>query len=276
LYELLAGRRPFQGENMVQVLEAVLQQDVPPIPARFDDPRLPAVERAVKRMLEKTPAARFEDLRAVEAALAAAHRGTALDSRSEAGSPILAVTDFRNISGNAEDDWLGTGISETVTADARAFEGVTVVPRSRVYELVRTLEQQNGQRDDTLLMRAGRELGARWVLAGSFQRVGDAVRVTASLLDVTTGEVARTIKIDGHLHEIFGLQDRLVHELAEELRTVTNPTRTSAQETGMVAAYEAFSKGVINLRAETYESLDRAVMLFERAVELDSRYAHAH
>ncbi len=44
----------------------------------------------------------------------------------------------------------------------------------------------------------------------------------------------------------------------------------------MVGAYEAFSKGVLNLRAESYESLDRAVMLFEHAVDLDPGYARAH
>ena len=52
--------------------------------------------------------------------------------------------------------------------------------------------------------------------------------------------------------------------------------RARSQETGIVGAYEAFSRGVINLRTETYESLERAIMLFERAVELDPRYARAH
>ena len=54
------------------------------------------------------------------------------------------------------------------------------------------------------------------------------------------------------------------------------PTGQATLETGVVGAYEAFSKGVLNLRAETYESLDRAVMLFEQAVDLDPGYARAH
>jgi len=190
MYELLAGRRLFEGDNAVQVLEALLQQQVPPLPLRVDDPRLPAVELIVRRMLEKDPADRYEDLRAVEGALAAVQRGDLpVDSAAESGPPILAVTDFRNISANAEDDWLGTGISETVTADLRGFEGVTVVPRGRVHELMRTLGQQTGDVDDTLRIRAGRELGARWILTGSFQRSADAVRVTASLIDVGTSAV---------------------------------------------------------------------------------------
>ena len=277
LYELLAGHRLFEGANAPQVLEALLQKEAPPLHARFDDPRLPAVERVVRRMLEKNPLNRFDDLQAVGLALAAAQRGDVLQgSRAGTASPILAVTEFRNISANAEDDWLGTGISETVTADLEGFEGVTVVPRGRVSELARTLERQGSDSRDALWTRVGRELGARWVLTGSFQRAGDAVRVTAQLLDAATAHTERTIKVDGRMQEIFALQDRLVRDLAGLLRAVIRPTGAATLETGVVGAYEAFSKGVLNLRAESYESLDRAVMLFERAVELDPGYARAH
>lgn len=277
LYELLAGHRLFEGSNAAQVLEALLQRETPPLHARLDDSRVPAVERVVRRMLEKNPLSRFDDLRAVGLALAAAQRGDIFNgSRAETASPILAVTDFRNISANAEDDWLGTGISETVTADLAGFEGVTVVPRGRVSELARTLERQGGSQSEAVWIRVGRELGARWVLTGSFQRVADAVRVTAHLLDTATAHSERTIKVDGRMLEIFALQDRLVRDLAHLLRAAMRSTGAATLETGVVGAYEAFSKGVINLRAESYESLDRAVMLFERAVDLDAGYARAH
>ena len=114
------------------------------------------------------------------------------------------------------------------------------------------------------------------MLTGSFQRAADAVRVTAHLLDTATAQTERTIKVDGRMQEIFVLQDRLVRELADLLRAVIRPTGAATLETGVVGAYEAFSKGVLNLRAESYESLDRAVMLFEHAVDLDPGYARAH
>jgi serine/threonine protein kinase/tetratricopeptide (TPR) repeat protein len=277
IYELLAGHRLFEGDNAARVFEAVLKREAPPLHVRLDDPRLPAVERVVRRMLEKNPSSRFDDLRAVGLALAAAQRGeTVQGSLAATPSTILAVTDFQNISANAEDDWLGTGISETVTADLAGFEGVTVVPRGQVSEVARTLERRGGDRSDALWIRVGRELGARWVLTGSFQRAADAVRVTAHLLDVATPHAERTIKVDGRLPQIFDLQDRLVHDLADLLRAVIRPTGAAPLETGVVGAFEAFSKGVLNLRAETYESLDRAAMLFEHAVDLDPGYARAH
>jgi TolB-like protein/Tfp pilus assembly protein PilF len=278
LYELIARRRPFDGANVMQVVEALLQHDAPPLNVSSQDPRLLGVEHIVRKMLSKNASGRYENLGQVSAALAAVQRAeTSIELDADSQPPLLAVADFKNISANAEDDWLGTGISETVTADLSGLDGVTVVPRGRVHELIRNLAQQTGEADDTLWIRVGRELGARWVLTGSFQRAGGAVRVTASLLDVSTGRAARTVKVDGNLTEIFPLQDRLVRELTAGLRTIARPTTAESMHgTGVVGAYEAYSRGVINLRAETFESLDRAVMLFERAVNLDPSYAQAH
>ena len=277
LYELLAGRRPFDGENGAQVLEALLRHDPPPLVARIDDPRLPHVERIVRRMLQKAPIDRYQDLAAVGAALLGARQGQRpADAADGSRPPLVAVTDFRNITANAEDDWLGTGIAETISADLSGLSNIAVASRGRVHGLVRTLAPHASHTDDPLWVRAGRALGATWVLTGSFQRAGDAVRVTASLVDVATGLAARTIKVDGRLGEIFPLQDRLVRELADGLRAVAGAAGRPANETGFVAAYEAFTRGVINLRAESYESLDRAVLLFERAVSLDPHYARAH
>ncbi len=277
LYELLAGHRPFDGRNMIQILAAVIHLDPPPITARASDARMPAVERIVRRMLDKDPVNRYADLSVVAQALGSAARGALADATAVGSSTtLLAVSDFQNLTADAGDDWLGTGISETLSADLAGLEGVTVVPRVRLHELLRTLAQETGETDERLRLRAARTLGARWLLAGSFQRAGDAVRVTASLVDATTSLAARTMRVDGRLDEIFALQDRLVLDLADALRAVIKPAALPAQETSVVAAYEAFARGVVNLRAETYESLDRAVMLFERAVALDPQYARAH
>ena len=67
-----------------------------------------------------------------------------------------------------------------------------------------------------------------------------------------------------------------MRELAALLRSHVTVPRAGEAGTQVVQAYEAFAKGVANLRTETFESLDRAVLLFERAVEFDPRYARAH
>ena len=82
------------------------------------------------------------------------------------------------------------------------------------------------------------------------------------------------MKLDGPLDDIFSLQDRIVRDLASGLR-VSVPAGAEGEETHVVEAYEAYSRGVINFQLESYESLDRAILFFERAVALDPTYARA-
>jgi tetratricopeptide (TPR) repeat protein/tRNA A-37 threonylcarbamoyl transferase component Bud32 len=277
LYELACGRPPFGGSTIAQVLESILRDDVPPITDLQRDARLPQLERVVRRMLARDPERRLGSLDEVRAALVSIRAGGRVGDAIDSLEPVsVAVTGFVNLAGGADDDWLGAGLAETLTAGVVQLEGVTVVSRERVSELLRTLAEQTGERGGALHLSAARELRARWLVSGAFQKSREAVRVTASLTDVDTGQLIRTTKLDGTLPAIFDLQDRLVRELADWLRAASVPDRRSSPETAVIDAYEAFSRGVLNRSAETFEGLDRAVTLFERAVRLDPSYARAH
>ena len=283
LYELACGRRPFGGANAAQFLEDVLTRGRPRLSrsaARSADAGARAARPAAARARSRTTArlvrrgARLADVGA---------RRRAAGGRGADDIRTIVIAGFVNISGNADDDWLGTGMTETLTADAAQLEAVSIVPRERVAERLKTLGQQTGEPEDRLFLRAARELRARWVVIGGFQRSMDAVRVTASISDVASGQIVRTTKVDGSVNAIFELQDRLVRELASSLRAAISPASTpvilpasTLPETEVISAYEAFSRGLINRRAEGFEALDRAVTLFERAVTLDPAYARAH
>ena len=102
----------------------------------------------------------------------------------------VAVEPFTNVSQNPDDAWLGSGIAETVAADLDALGLAVVAARG-----------------------AGAGQGARWVVAGGYQRLGARLRITARLVEVDTGAVVQSVRIDGALDEIFALQDRIVAEL---------------------------------------------------------------
>jgi serine/threonine protein kinase/tetratricopeptide (TPR) repeat protein len=276
LYELVSGRPPFPGANAGQILETILTREVPPFPDLRRDARLPALERLVRHLLARDRDDRLASSAGLRATLESIRTGRGLPAAADVDdNRTVAFAGFTNISGNPDDEWLGTGITETLTADAAQIEGVSVVPRERVSETLKTLRQDTDEPYERLFLQAARTLRARWVVIGGFQRSLDAVRVTASLTDVASGELVRTARVDGSVHAIFELQDRLVRELASSLRSAIAPS-ASSPETEVVSAYEAFSRGLINRRAETFESLDRAVVLFERAVALDPAYARAH
>jgi tetratricopeptide (TPR) repeat protein len=272
LYELLTGHQPFAGDNAVQRIDAILHAAPAPAPGIA-----PALRGILDRMLAKQREARYPSLREVGADLAAAGRGELQAAAARvARDPAIAVMSLNNITRIGDDDWLGTGIAETLTSDLKAGLGVAVISRERIAEALRKRGGAGSGVDDALGAEVGREVGARYVVTGGYQRQGEAVRVTAQVTDLETGAVTRTVKLDGSFAQIFELQDRIARELSVGLRPASPVAIVESDETQVVEAYEAYAKGLINLRTESHESLDRALLFFERAVAADPSYALAH
>ena len=276
LHELLAGEPPFPGANAIQVIDAILHREPPPL-ALSGEVLAPELQRILRKMLAKDREERYQTMRELGRDLEALERRSGIPAPAAApAANAVAVMTFANITRDTGDDWLGTGIAETVTADLKRVEGLTVVARERIWEVLRKHGGPDAVPEEALATLVGRELDARWVVGGGYQRLGPVVRVTARVTDIDAGAVVRTVKLDGNIGEIFALQDRIVAELSEGLRLGLGGSGRGAQETHVVEAYEAFARGMLNLRLESYESLDRAALFFERAAALDPRYARAH
>ena len=126
----------------------------------------------------------------------------------------VAITVFSNISGAAPDDWIGTGIVETLAADLEGA-GVSVVGRQAVSGAITQLsaESNSAEANVEAAVAAGRLLGTRWAISGGYQRLGERMRITARVVEVTTATVVHTAIVDGTVGELFALQDRLAAEL---------------------------------------------------------------
>jgi tetratricopeptide (TPR) repeat protein/predicted Ser/Thr protein kinase len=278
LWELLAGRRPFEGANTIGIIDALLHAE-PPSLTRLN-PAVPrGLESVVLKMLakdrERRPATMRDVLRELSTLAGGPTRAGGASVPVSSAENVIAVLAFANITQNVEDNWLGTGIMETVTADLKNVPGLSVIGCERVCEVEKQLTGETKRGASELAIRLGREVGARRVVTGGFQGVGDVMRITARVTDVESGEVVTTVKMDGSRNDLFALQDRVVAELAAALHLASNPVGSVPEETHAIDAYEAFSKGLINLRAESRESIDRAILFFERAVALDPLYARA-
>ena len=279
LYEMLAGSRPFSGTNAAQVLDSVLHAEPPPLRSRRADPRTPQLGALLARMLQKDAGARPQQMREVALALRALERADAAALVAVAvvsdAPRALGLLGFANITGRNEDDWLGTGLLETLAAELRRASGPALLAQEAIVAARRRLGLASVPRDDAEALRLGREAGAALVVSGGYQVLGARVRVTASLLDVGSGALLHAAKVDGESERIFDVQDRLARELLAHLQPAGQEAPRAHYETQVVSAYEAFSKGVLNSRLETHESLSRAILLFERAVALDPGYALA-
>lgn len=272
-YELIAGRRPFGGENVMQIAHAIIAEEPSPLPPRMADARIPEIERLIRRMLAKDAAARPADLHEVCAAIARL-RAPAPVLLPTSGTLTVAIAGFANLTRRGEDEWLGTGLSETVTAALQEIEGIEVWGRERLRESLRRLGLEAGELQPEDAVQVGRAAGSRWILAGGYQRQGDSVRVTARVVEVASGRVVRAIRQDGTIAEIFALQDRIVADLSAGLRRSVAAAQ-EGDDTHVIGAYEALAKGLLNVRADSYESLERGILHFERALALDPDYVRA-
>jgi adenylate cyclase len=189
----------------------------------------------------------------------------------------VAVMTFVNITREPADDWIGSGIAETVSSDLKNIKGLTVIGRARVYDALRNLSS-SAHLDESLAIDVGRRLGATFVVVGGFQRLGESVRITANFLIVETGQVKRTVKVDGKMSDIFSLQDKIVYELTGGLNVPLKGTEIAQierKETDSVEAYESYQRGMMNLRLASRDSIERAIAAFEDAIQHDPQYATA-
>ena len=127
---------------------------------------------------------------------------SAVQAAGAEGGTSVAILPFGNITGLTVDDWYGVGILETLAA---ALEGAGM-------QVVRG--ETAATADD---LAAGRALGARWVVSGSYQRQAGQLRITARIVEVATGAVLRTSIVDGAVTDLFDLQDRLAADMRPAL-----------------------------------------------------------
>ncbi len=292
LYEMLTGRLPFEGRTFAEIVDAIVNQ--PPLaPARFNYALTPDVEAMLRKALEKNADYRYQsardfyiDLRNAKIAVEqeGRHRTSGFRRSGPRGAaePLnrsIAVITFTNITREPADEWIGSGIAETVSSDLKSIHGLTVIGRERIFDALRSLQTADAQAlDDRFAIDIGRGLGARWIVAGGFQRFGTEIRITARFVEVASGMVLRNVKIDGALADIFRLQDRIVFELTQGLQVELAGSEIAdieKPETRSVEAYELFSLGVLTLRLASRDAPDRAVSLFEKAIALDPEYAQA-
>ena len=298
LYEMLAARLPFAGDTLAEVSDRILRHE-PEALARFNYAVPQDLDSIIRKALHMNAGYRYQsarelyiDLHNLDRRLEALESSSmtsrppgsgpkpAFDpnQRVEQGERSLAVMAFANVTREPSDDWIGEGIAETVTSDLKNVHKLAVIGRAQIFELLKNMAPGRDATDERLAIELGRRLGAWWVVTGAYQRLGTRIRITAQVIEVLTGSLLKTVKIDGAIDDIFELQDRIVFELSRSLDLKVSKAEAEAiarDETHSVEAFEAYSRGLLNMRQASRDSIDRAIMLFLRATELDPAYASA-
>jgi TolB-like protein/uncharacterized protein YkwD len=125
----------------------------------------------------------------------------------------VLVSPFTN-NGSDIYGWLGYGIEASVIADMTKIPTVEVLSiKERKRALDEISYQMSGLVEEDKILRVGKMLGANVILSGEYTVMNPEVRITARLTLVEKGVIISSVKLDGSLNDIFGLQDEIVIRL---------------------------------------------------------------
>src|SRR5262245_49568122 len=184
--------------------------------------------------------------------------------------PSIVVLPFVNMSKDPEQEYFSDGLTETLTGDLSKIASLFVIARNSAF----TYKGKAVKVQDV-----GREMGVRYVLEGSVLKADNQVRITAQLIDATTGYHLWSERYDRPLQNVLTLQDEIVQKIVTTLKlqlTLQEQGFSVRKTTDNLEAYDAFLRGLESFWRYTKEANTQARPMFEKAVALDPQYAEAY
>lgn len=191
-------------------------------------------------------------------------------SISVTGKPSIAVLPFKNLSGNPEQEYFGDGITNDIITDLSKFSQLSVIASNTVFTY---------KGNSVNIKDVSRDLGVRYVLEGSVQKIGGKVRINAQLIDAVTDQHLWAERYDRDLKDLFKLQNELVQTIVAKMAIRIDETeraRAMRKDTDNLQAYDYLLRGWEYFYQNTREDNKHARLMFERAIEIDPRYASAY
>ena len=185
---------------------------------------------------------------------AAAPKPTAHDK------PSIAVLPFVNMSGDAEIDYFADGLAEDIITALSRAATLSVMARTSSFSY-------KGKTDD--IKRIAAELNVVYILEGSVRRVGNRLRVTAQLIDATSGAHLWAEKFDGPTDDVFDIQDHITQSVAAATETQIFSTLERSIDLIGSPAYRLALQANAFLFQMTGQSLAKAAALADEALSLD-------
>ena len=268
LYEMLTADLPFKAEHEAGLLYLIVNEE-PPDPSLMDRKIPHPVDDLAKKMLAKDRSKRFQNMSEVLAGLEVT-RESISKAPVVVQSKAIAVLPFGNISPDKESDYFSDGLTEELIINLSRLKDIRVVPRTT----------SMGYKGTTKDVKAiGKELGTRYILAGSVRKFQDNLRIAVELVDVEADAQLWAETYKGKLADVFDIQEQVSKQIVEALMVKLTPTEKTVLTKRTTLNAEAFdcnlrARDFLNRRTKT--SVNMAIQFFQKAIELDPRYASAY
>jgi adenylate cyclase len=190
--------------------------------------------------------------------------------RSASSRPGIAVLPFINLSGDPSQEYFSDGLTEDVIAALGRFGSLIVMARNAVFPF----KGKNAKPAEI-----GHELGVRYIVEGSVRRAGERIRVSVQLTDALAGKLLWSQQYDERLKDVFAVQDAVTRQVVGALAvnlTQVEMRRALSKPTDSLDAYDLVLRGREQLVRSTRRANREAREFFERAAQLDPKYADAY
>jgi len=267
-YELLTGELPFKAEHDAALMYMIINEE-PHVPSTLDRKIPQSVDMLVMKMLSKDIGSRYQSMDELIDAIMTLKTELETSERSVKAKAI-AVLPFENISAEKENDYFGDGLTEELIANLSRLKDIGVVSRT-------TSMQYKGTKKD--IKTIGKELGAQFILEGSVRKYQDNLRITVQLIDVVNDRQLWAETYKGKLEDVFDIQEQVSKQIVDAMVLRLTPTEKivlTKRSTVNADAFDCYLRGRDFLYRRTKNGVQFAIQLFQKAIELDPRYAAAY
>jgi len=306
LYQLATGRLPFEGHNMVQMLDSILHSR--PIPSGQFNPGLPAsLDRIIMRCLEKDPARRYASATEVIQALQFVKNNQTLPITKQIADTLalrpggklllilsvvviiiglflhrflttsdqqiiksIAVLPFANQGSVPDSDYISDGITEGIIDRLSRLPNLKVMARGTVFTYKGKLSDPR---------KVGRELNVDALVTGSVLHQQDSLRIRADLVRASDGTQIWSEQYIWKTADLPKVQVRIAGEISEQLRsrlTGEERRKINKRNTQNTEAYQLYLRGHYYWNKRSVTGFQRAIDCYQRAIQLDPKFALAY
>jgi serine/threonine protein kinase/tetratricopeptide (TPR) repeat protein len=268
LFELAAGRRPFDALAPAVLIEQIVHQPAPELKIATHD-RRSELARIVQRMLAKDPGARYQSAHEIQVELAVAERefeiGPVLSS-AVGDKRTVAVLPFRLLTPDPASEFLCVALADALINQLSTRSEIMVRPTSSVLRYA-------GRIADPFL--TARELNTDICIEGSIQKLASKIRVHVQVWDAAERRSILSAKYDSEDTELFQLQDSMADSVGSVLGLPVASSGGQLPPTDNPVAYELYLRAVDRLSRLNRWELRTAITMLEEATRLDPQFADA-